>query len=230
MLESILASTSTAQTLSITTTLLILAGALGLGLLISRAYIWTHKEEGYAPSFTVTLIMLPAIIAIIILMIGDNVARAFSLAGAFSLIRFRSAPGDPKDIAYVFFSLAVGLACGMKHVEYAALFAVVLCSVMLVLNKVRYASPRGNDMLLKITIPENLNYQSLFDDIFSRYTDSWTMKTVKTSDFGSLFKLVYRIRLKNDCPQKEFLDELRCRNGNLDIALTFSDFEDRVYL
>ncbi len=230
MLESILASTGTTQSLSIASTLLILAGALALGLLISRAYIWTHREEGYAPSFTVTLIMLPAIIAIIILMIGDNVARAFSLAGAFSLIRFRSAPGDPKDIAYVFFSLAVGLACGMKHVEYAALFAAVLCSVMLVLHKVRYASPRGNDMLLKISLPENLNYQSRFDDIFNKYTDAWSMKTVKTSDFGSLFKLVYRIRLKKDCPQKEFLDELRCRNGNLDISLTLSEFEDKIYL
>lgn len=230
MLDSLLASSTTTQSLSIVSTLLILAAALGLGLLISRAYIWTHQEEGYAPSFTVTLIMLPAIIAIIILMIGDNVARAFSLAGAFSLIRFRSAPGDPKDIAYVFFSLAVGLACGMKHIEYAALFAVVLCSVMLVLYKIKYASPRSNDMMLKITIPESLNYQALFDDIFNKYTDSWNMKTVKTGDFGSLFKLVYRIKLKADCPQKEFLDELRCRNGNLDISLTLSDFEDRVYI
>ncbi len=229
MLEALLNS-NVSETLSISKTLLILASALLLGLVISRAYIATHKEEGYSPSFTTTLIMLPAIISIIILMIGDNVARAFSLAGAFSLIRFRSAPGDPKDIAYVFFTLAVGLACGMGHIEYAALFAVILSAVMLVLHKISYARSKSTEMLLKITIPENLNYQALFDDIFSRYTDSWRIKTVKTSDFGSLFKLVYQIVLKKDCAQKEFLDELRCRNGNLDISLTVSDFEDKIYI
>jgi len=225
MLEALLSS-GISETLSLGRTLLIIAAALGLGLVISRVYIATHKKEGYSPSFTVTLIMLPAIISIIILLIGDNVARAFSLAGAFSLIRFRSAPGDPKDIAYVFFTLAVGLACGMNYVEYAALFAVILGSVMLVLEKVNYASPSNLGMVLKVTVPENLNYQSLFDDILAKYTDTWHMKKVKTTDFGTLFNVVYRIQLKKDCSQKDFLDELRCRNGNLEIALTVSEIED----
>lgn len=229
MLETLLSSTAN-ESLTIGKALFILAGALLLGLLISRAYIATHKEEGYSSSFTTTLVMLPAIISIIILLIGDNVARAFSLAGAFSLIRFRSAPGDPKDIAYVFFTMAVGLACGLGHVEYGVLFAVILSAVMLVLHKTRYARPAGTGMLLKINIPENLNYQGLFDDIFGKYADSWRMQTVKTSDFGSLFKLVYRIELKSDCPQKDFLDELRCRNGNLDISLTLGEYEDKIYI
>ena len=229
MLETLFSS-GVSETLSIGRTLLILAAALGLGLIISRVYIATHKEEGYSPSFTITLIMLPAIISIIILMIGDNVARAFSLAGAFSLIRFRSAPGDPKDIAYVFFTLAVGLACGMGYVEYAAIFAVILGAVMLVLNKINYANPTNTGMLLKVTVPENLNYQGLFDDILGQYTNSWHMKRVKTTDFGTLFNVVYRIEFKKDCSQKDFLDELRCRNGNLDIALTAAEFEDKVYL
>jgi len=228
MLETLLSS-GVSDTLSIGRTLLIIAAALGLGLIISRVYIATHKEEGYSPSFTITLIMLPAIISIIILLIGDNVARAFSLAGAFSLIRFRSAPGDPKDIAYVFFTLAVGLACGMDYIEYAALFAVIMGSVMLVLNKINYARPSSTWMSLKVTVPENLNYQSLFDDILGKYTNAWHMKRVKTTDFGSLFNIVYRIELKQDCSQKDFLDELRCRNGNLDIALTATEFEDQVY-
>ena len=228
MLETLLSS-GVSNTLSIGRTLLIIAAALGLGLVISRVYIATHKEEGYSPSFTITLIMLPAIISIIILLIGDNVARAFSLAGAFSLIRFRSAPGDPKDIAYVFFTLAVGLACGMDYIEYAALFALIMGSVMLVLNKINYARPCSTWMSLKVTVPENLNYQSLFDDILGKYTNAWHMKRVKTTDFGTLFNIVYRIELKQDCSQKDFLDELRCRNGNLDIALTAADFEDQVY-
>ncbi len=228
MLETLLSS-GVSDTLSIGSTLLIIAAALGLGLVISRVYIATHQEEGYSPSFTITLIMLPAIISIIILLIGDNVARAFSLAGAFSLIRFRSAPGDPKDIAYVFFTLAVGLACGMDYIEYAALFAVIMGSVMLALNKINYARPSSTWMSLKVTVPENLNYQSLFDDIFRKYTNAWHMKRVKTTDFGTLFNIVYRIELKQDCSQKDFLDELRCRNGNLDIALTAAEFEDQVY-
>ncbi len=229
MLEAILSST-VSESLTLTKTLFILLSALGLGLIISRAYIATHKIDGYSPAFTVTLIMLPAIIAIIILMIGDNIARAFSLAGAFSLIRFRSAPGDPKDIAYIFFALAVGLACGMSHVQYAALFAVILCAAMLFLNRIKYAAPANIGMLLSITVPENLDFQSLFDDVFEHYADSWNLLRVKTSDFGALFKLFYRLQLKANCSQKDFLDEIRARNGNLDVTLTMSDGEEKVYL
>jgi len=229
MFESLFSS-GIAESLSIGKTLLVIGSALMLGLIISLIYIATHKKEGYAPSFPITLIMLPAIISIVILLIGDNVARAFSLAGAFSLIRFRSAASDPKDISYVFFTLAIGLACGMGYVGYAALFAAILCSVMLVLQKINFANPQNSSMLLKVTVPENLNYQALFDDILNQYTDSWDLKRVKTSDFGTLFNLIYRIQLKAACSQKDFLDELRCRNGNLDISITMSGFEDKVYM
>jgi hypothetical protein len=225
MLENLFSSGVT-ETLSITKTLLIIFSALGIGFVISQVYIATHKKEGYVSSFPVTLIMLPAIISIIILLIGDNVARAFSLAGAFSLIRFRSAPGDPKDIAYVFFTLATGLACGMGYIGYAALFAAILSLVMLIMYKCNYGSQANTSMLLKVTVPENMNYQSLFDDILGKYTNSWHLKRVKTTDFGSLFNLSYRIEIKPDCAQKEFLDELRCRNGNLDISLTVAETED----
>lgn len=227
MLETIFSS-GVGETLTIEKTLLIIISALVLGFLISQGYIATHKKEGFSPSFTITLIMLPAIISIIILLIGDNIARAFSLAGAFSLIRFRSAPGDPKDIAYVFFTLAVGLACGMGYVGYAALFAIILCSVMMVLNTVNYARPKNSAMQLKITVPENLNYEGLFDDILNTYTNSWHTIRVKTSDFGTLFNLIYRIEFKTECSQKKFMDELRCRNGNLDIALTLVETENKV--
>jgi len=228
MLESIFTPAVT-ESLSIGKILLSVGASLAIGFIISLIYIATHKKGGYAPSFPVTLIMLPSIIAIIILLIGDNVARAFSLAGAFSLIRFRSAAGDPKDIAYVFFTLAVGLACGAGYVAYAALFAIILGGVMLLLEKINFARPKTPGMLLKITIPENLNYQALFDDIFDRYTDTWQMKRVKTSDFGTLFNMFYQIQLKDEGSQKVFLDELRCRNGNLDISLTVDDFEEKVY-
>lgn len=222
MLETLFTS-GIGETLTIGKTLLIIAASLICGLAISQVYIFTHKKEGYSSSLPVTFIMLPAIISIIILLIGDNIARAFSLAGAFSLIRFRSAPGDPKDIAYVFFSLAVGLACGMGYIGYAGLFAVILGGVMLILNQTKYAGTQNTSMQLKVTVPENLNYEGLLDDILNQYTRSWQLNRVKTSDFGTLFSLFYNIEFDRKYSQKTFLDELRCRNGNLDIALTMNE-------
>lgn len=201
---------------------LIIGSALLLGLLISLTYLLTHQKEGYARSFPVTLIMLPAIIAVIILLVGNNVARAFSLAGAFSLIRFRSAPGDPKDIAYVFFTLGVGLACGMGYIGYAVLFAVILCAVMAILQSVHFGQPKTARMTLKVTVPENLNFHGLFDDLLEQYTVSWMRKKVKTSDFGALFEVVYEIQMKEEGGQKDFLDAIRQRNGNLSISLTLA--------
>ncbi|MEN6463530.1 MAG: DUF4956 domain-containing protein [Syntrophomonas sp.] len=213
------------ETLTISKTLLIVLAALVCGLAISQVYIFTHKKEAGSQSFTISLIMLPAIVAIIILLIGDNIARAFSLAGAFSLIRFRSAPGEPEDIAYIFFTLAVGLACGMGYIGYSGLFTIILGSVMLILYKSKYASSKCAAMLLKVSVPENLNYEGLLDDILDCYTNTWQMSRVKTSQFGTLFTLFYTIEFKKGCSQKTFLDELRCRNGNLDITLTRSDFD-----
>ncbi len=225
-----LVSGSAGSTITLANTLTILGSMIAIGLFISFIYMLTNKEEGYTPSFPITLIMMPTIVAIIILLVGNSVARAFSLAGAFSLIRFRSTAGDPKDIAYVFFSVAVGLAGGIGYIGYAALFAAVLCLAMVILTKIRFGKPRNSSMHLKITIPESLNYQGLFDDIMSKYTTSWNLQKVKTKEFGSLFELVYQVQLKNGASQKEFIDALRCRNGNLDINLTLMAFEEKVYV
>lgn len=227
MLESIFSSTITGDSLSLYSMLTSLGAALLLGLVISLAYIKTHKVEGYSAGFAVTLIMLPAIISVIILLVGNNVARAFSLAGAFSLIRFRSAPGDPKDIAYVFFTLAVGLGCGMGYLAYSVIFAIVLCLVMIILNEIKFARPKSSVMQLKINIPEDLNFQELFDDILNKFTSSWNLKRIKTSDFGTIFEVAYNITLKQGSDHKKFIDELRCRNGNLNITLTQKEYEDR---
>lgn len=229
MIESLLASTVT-ETLTIQTTLGVVFASLIMGLFISFVYIRTRGKEGYSPGFVVTLIMLPAIISIIILLVGNNVARAFSLAGAFSLIRFRSAPGDPIDISYVFFTLAVGLACGMGYIFYGFLFAVILCTVMIILNFTKYGKPKVKNMQLKITIPEDIDYQNCFDDILKQYAVSHKVQRVKTSDFGSLFEIIYCICLKNDINQKEFIDKLRCRNGNLSIVLNTEIPDEKVYI
>lgn len=216
------------QTLTVSKTLLIILAALVCGLVISQVYIFIHRKAAGSQSFSISLIMLPAIVAIIILLIGDNIARAFSLAGAFSLIRFRSAPGEPEDIAYIFFSLAVGLACGMGYLGYAGIFTLILGTVMLILRKFKYASPKNTTMILKVSVPENLNYEGLFDDILDQYTNTWQMNRVKTSQFGTLFTLFYTVEFNKEYSQKAFLDQLRCRNGNLDIALTRSDFDYKV--
>jgi hypothetical protein len=227
MLDTLFAS-AIGETLTLPGMLAGFGAALALGFFISLVYLKTHKTEGFSTSFIVTLIMLPAIIAVIIMLIGNNVARAFSLAGAFSLVRFRSAPGDPKDIAYVFFALGVGLACGLGFIAYAAIFAAVLCLAMIILTYTNFAQQKSTNMQLKITIPENLNFQGLFDDILNAYTDSWNLRRIKTSEFGTLFEVSYIIGLKPAANQKKFIDELRCRNGNLNISLTLKEFEERV--
>ncbi len=228
MLESLLATTN-GETLTLTSALGGLGSALLLGLMISLVYIHTHKKEGYSAGFTMTMIMLPAIISVIIMLIGNNVARAFSLAGAFSLVRFRSAPGEPKDIAYVLFALSTGLACGMGYIAYGAIFAAIISACLLILHHGNFARPDADAMQLKITVPEDLNYQGLFDEVLDTYANSWTLKRVKTSNFGTLFEVAYNINLKQSLSQKDFLDELRCRNGNLSIVLTVKENEDRVY-
>ena len=228
MLETIINSTD-GTSFTLTNTLIVITAAIILGFLISLVYMRTTKKAGYSPSFTVTLIMLPVIISIIILLVGNNVARAFSLAGAFSLIRFRSAPGEPKDIAYVFFTLAVGLCCGMGYIGYAIIFTIILCLVMLILDVTKFAMPKTKAMSLKIIVPEDLNYEGVFDEILNSYTTNYKIESIRTRDFGALFELNYSIHLLEEANQKQFIDELRCRNGNLNITLTINSQNEKVY-
>lgn len=223
-----LISSGVSENFNIGTFIMVLLCALVLGFIISAVYIITHKSEGYVQSFPITLIMLPATIALIILLVSNSVASALGVAGAFSLVRFRSAPGDPKDIAYIFVTVAVGLACGMNCILFAAIFAIVMCSVMIILTVTNYGHGENNSMNLRIAIPENLNYQTLFDDILKKYTKKYALLQVKTSDYGALFEVKYNVELKSNINQKAFLDELRCRNGNLNIILTQREFETKV--
>lgn len=193
-----------------------------LGALISITYIKTCNKGSYSQNFSLTLILMPTVIAVIILLIGSNVARAFSLAGAFSIIKFRSAPGDPKDIAYVLFTMAAGLACGAGFFGYAVLFTVFLCILMFALSVFNFGAKKSSQKLLKITIPEDLDYEGAFDEIFEQYTTGFELKKIRTTDLGSLYELVYNITMDNKVSQKEFIDALRCRNGNLNITLVMN--------
>ena len=190
-----------------------------MGLVVSFIYMITHKAGVYSQSFVLTLVMMPIIVSLIIMLIGNNVARAFSLAGAFSIVRFKSNMGDPKDIAYIFFTMAIGLALGVGFAGYAVLFGIIFCLIMLALDKLNYGKKRNMPKLLKITMPENADYTGLFDDIFANYTAHNEMRQVKTTDLGSLLEVQYDILLKSGVSEKNFIDELRCRNGNLTIVI-----------
>ena len=228
MLESLM-GTGEESVLTVTNSLIVLGVAVILGLVVSLVYMRTHKKEGYVPSFVVTLLVLPVVIAVIIFLVGNNVARAFSLAGAFSIIRFRTTFSDTKDITYIFITLAVGLACGTGYITYAVLVTAIICMLMLVLNLIHYAVPKIPFMQLKISVPEDMNHEEGFNDIFEEYTLSFNMDKVKTREFGALFEVIYKIKLKPEKNKKEFIDALRCRNGNLNIVLTVSGQEERVY-
>ncbi|MED5018322.1 DUF4956 domain-containing protein [Paenibacillus chibensis] len=220
MIESIFASSAADTTLTIWQAILTLAVAIVLGAIISITYMKT--QPAYSTSFTLTMMVLPAIVAIIILLIGSNVARAFSLAGAFSIIRFRSAPGDSKDISYVLFSMAAGLAAGVGAFGYAVLFTIILCVLMYVLNQIKFGARKDAMKTLKVTIPENLGYEEAFDEVFRMHNVGYELRKVKTTELGSLYEVVYSIKMGPSTDQKALLDDIRTRNGNLDITLTMN--------
>ncbi|WP_413374056.1 DUF4956 domain-containing protein [Paenibacillus taichungensis] len=221
MLDSIFSSALTDTTLTFSNAILTIGLAIIMGVIISLTYMKTNQST-YSQSFTLTMVVLPVIVAIIILLIGSNIARAFSLAGAFSIIRFRSAPGDPKDIAYVLFTMASGLACGVGAFGYAVMFTIILCVLMFVLSRFNFGAKKNQQKTLKVTIPENLSYEEALDEVFHKFNVVHELKKIRTTELGSLYELVYNVTIHESVNQKEFLDMIRTRNGNLDISLTMS--------
>jgi hypothetical protein len=226
MFESIfnsLSGTANAASIPVMDSVLTILISFILGVAISITYMKTANNKVYSQNFALTLVIIPAVIAIIVLLIGSNIARAFSLAGAFSIIRFRSAPGDPKDISFVLFAMAAGLACGVGAYSYGILFTVSLCALMFVLSVINFGRKKVSSMTLRITIPEDLDYEGAFDEIFDEYTRTHELIKVKTTDLGSLFQLIFTVTLDTSKSQKAFLDALRCRNGNLNITLSMNE-------
>ena len=198
--------------------LAITASALILGLVYALLY---RAIEHCSRSFALTLSLLPAVVSVVILMVSGSIGAGVAVAGTFSLVRFRSAPGTGKEIVSVFISMAIGLACGMGFPLLAALFTVILCAMYALFT--RFIFPDAGDeeaeKTLQITIPEDLEYAGLFDDIFDRYTSGARLVRVKTTNLGSLNRLSYELRMLRPGTEKAMIDELRCRNGNLEINL-----------
>ena len=221
-LENIFANNGLLE-VTLTKSLLVLLITFVLGTVLSVVYIFTHRKVGYLSSMPTTLIILPIVVATVIMLVGTNYASAFALAGVFTLIRFRSEPGDPKDISYIFASVAAGLCSGMGFIVYAIIICAVLSVILLLIYFTSYGEPKKTDLKLKILIPEDLNYEHAFDEIFAQFGVKAYLDKVRTADFGTIYELIYHLKVNQTFSQKEFIDKLRTRNGNLNITLTLSD-------
>jgi hypothetical protein len=175
-------------------------------------------KHNYSKNFVVTLALLPLIVQMVITLVNGNIGAGIAVMGVFNLVRFRSIPGSAKDIASVFFAMAIGLATGMGYLSLAVLFTVVVGLANMVFVLSPFGKPKQPGKLLKVTIPEDLDYAGIFDDIFELYTSSCELIEVKTTNMGSLFQLSYQIRLNEPEDEKKLIDEIRCRNGNLKIS------------
>ena len=199
--------------------LLCVGAALALGLVIALSYMYRTR---YTRSFVVTLAMLPAVVCVVIMMVNGNVGAGVAVAGAFSLVRFRSVPGTAREIGTIFLAMGAGLVCGMGYLAYAALFTLVLCAVFMFYSRLEWGTKKNADIdkVLNITIPEDLDYTAVFDDIFDAYTAEHELVRVKTTNLGSLFRLTYHVTLRRAGEEKEMIDAIRCRNGNLEISVS----------
>lgn len=199
--------------------LLCIGVSLVLGLILAGSYMYKTR---YTKSFAVTLALLPAVVCVVIMMVNGNIGAGVAVAGAFGLVRFRSAPGTAKEICALFLAMGTGLIAGMGYLGFAFLFTVILSVVFLLYNRLRFGTKRNAAIYktLSVTIPEDLDYSDMFEDIFTTYTSEHELEKVKTTNMGSLFRLTYQITLRDPKKEKEMIDQIRCRNGNLEITVS----------
>lgn len=222
MLENLfrgLFDTDLVTVISVTDFLLCLGFSLVLGLVMAFAYMYRTR---YTKSFVVTLALLPAVVCVVIMLVNGNVGTGVAVAGAFSLVRFRSVPGTAKEICTLFLAMGAGLIAGMGYLGFAVLFTLVMCVMFVLYNRLDFGSKKNSETFktFAITIPEDLDYSGIFDDIFAEYTISHDLVRVKSTNMGSMFKLTYNVTLRDVTREKEMIDKIRCRNGNLEITVS----------
>ena len=216
--QSVLDSSS--ETLDVSGFIICIGVSILIGIFLAFMYAFRTK---YTKSFVITLAMLPAVVCTVIMMVNGNIGAGVAVAGTFSLVRFRSVPGSARDIGSIFMAMASGLIAGMGYLGFAILFTLIMGIALMVFTNVPFEMGKKRnaiDKTLKITIPEDLDYYSVFDDTFEQYTTEHSLVSSKTTNMGSMFKLVYNVSLKDPSKEKEFVDALRCQNGNLEIAMT----------
>jgi hypothetical protein len=200
---------------------LLICTVCSLAVGFAAAGIYMFRSQ-YSKGLAVTLIFIPATVQIIVLFMftRGNIGLGIAIMGAFSLVRFRSFPGKARDIGTVFFVMAIGIVMGMGYIFYAFIFLLLIGGVSMLMTFSRLGHGEAETRFLRITIPENLDYDGLFDEVFAKYTQSVELVRVRTTNMGSLYELTYSVRLKSPSVPKEFMDELRCRNGNLNIQIS----------
>lgn len=193
--------------------------ALAVGLLIAGMYMYQNR---YTKSFVTTLALLPAIVCAVIMMVNGNVGTGVAVAGAFSLVRFRSVPGSAREIGALFLAMGSGMIAGMGYLAYAVLFAVLLGGISMIYQRTDFGERKNaaKYKTLRVTIPEDLDYTDVLNDILTDYADKWELISVKTTNMGSLYKLTYQLVLKTPDQEKDMIDQIRCRNGNLEISIS----------
>lgn len=193
--------------------------ALAIGLILAASYMYRTR---YTRGFVATLALMPAVVCVVIMMVNGNVGTGVAVAGAFSLVRFRSAPGSAKEIGAIFLAMGTGLVVGMGYLGYALLCAVVLGAVSMLYSRIDFGSRKKSELYktLHITIPESLDYTGVFDEILREYASAFEIMQVKTTNMGSMFRLTYNLTLRSAGVEKEMIDKLRCRNGNLEITVS----------
>ncbi len=213
--------TTTTMNISFENFFICMISSIVLGIVIAKFYSFKERSS---KGFIVTLALLPVAVTMVIIMVNGNIGAGVAVAGAFSLVRFRSMPGTAKEIIAIFIAMCTGLTIGMGYIGFAAVFALITCLFSLILNIVNFGEEKvSSKRTLQITIPENLNFTNVFDDVFSEYTIKANLISAKTTNMGSLFKLSYEIELKDINKEKELIDSLRIRNGNLEIIIGRND-------
>lgn len=204
---------------SVTDFMLCLGLSLVLGLIMAVSYMYRTR---YTKSFVITLALLPAVVCVVIMLVNGNVGTGVAVAGAFSLVRFRSVPGTAKEICALFLAMGAGLISGMGYLSFAVLFTLIMCGMFLLYDSLDFGAGKKKDLYktLNVTIPEDLDYTGVFDDIFTEYTIAHNLSRAKTTNMGSMFRLTYDITLKDAAREKEMIDKIRCRNGNLEITVS----------
>lgn len=222
MLESVfrgLFDTDMTSVISVTDFLLCMGCSLVIGLILALGYMYRSR---YTKSFIVTLSLLPTVVCVVIMMVNGNVGAGVAVAGAFSLVRFRSVPGTAKEITMLFLAMGAGLIAGMGYLAFALLFTVIMCLLSIVYSHLDFGCRKNAETYktLNITIPEDLDYTGVFEPVLSEYTSFCELVRVKTTNMGSLFRLTYNLTLRDASREKEMIDKLRCRNGNLEITVS----------
>jgi hypothetical protein len=204
--------------------LIVMLGSVLLGVILAYFYMFIKREEGYVSDFPWTIAIMPPVVAVLIIMLSNNLAAGIAVGGLFALTRFRSNQRNTEDIAYVLLTVVIGVISGTGYLAFAVVFTLFMMLVIFILYTVKFGKTSEKSLALRIVVPESLNYENLFDDILASYCLSFIINRVRTIDFGTLFELTYHIVIKKTAKQKEFIDKIRERNGNLMITLTVQRF------